>query len=181
MKLPDDLALAIVGAQLSSYVSAAVLLAVFWRHQRTWRGFEPVAITVTELCDVTGYRRSWIYEALRELKDRRIVTVRQGGGRGHPSAYQVADHRSWIPPKQSTGSGHISKESVHAVADGFAPETVHSPSSRSAPPLSIPPGEIRNGEVEEVERPRGLERKQHASVAGNARSFFTQQQEPERG
>jgi len=172
VKLPDDLALAMVGAQLSSYVSSAVLLAIFWRHQRTYRGFEPVAITVPELCDVTGYSRSWIYEALRELRDRRMVTVRQGGGRGHPSAYQVADHRTWLPPKESTGSGHIYKERVHAVADGFGPETVQSASSGSAPPLSIPPREKKNGEVEEVERPRGPEGNNHVSVAGRRQELL---------
>src|SRR5207245_2124343 len=66
VKLHDDLALAIIGARLASPKSLAVLLAIFWRHQRTYRDAEPVAVGRHELAKVIGCAPSSVQAALRE-------------------------------------------------------------------------------------------------------------------
>jgi hypothetical protein len=132
--LHDDLALAIIGARLASPKSLAVLLAIFWRHQRTYRGAEPVAVGRHELAEVIGCAPSSVQAALRELSDRDMIQVRPGGGRGHPSAYALTDPATW----KLTGLPDTLERKVTDEPVSKSPETDRRSNSESPSPLRIP-------------------------------------------
>lgn len=149
VKLADDLALAMMAADLTSWASGAVLLAIFWRHQRTYRGLQPVPITVRDLCENTGLARATVHRALRELIDRDLVLVTVGGGRGRASSYQVAEPAAWSQ-KGSHRSDPLIRKGSHR-SDRLGPERVSRRRSETDSPLSIPLRENKKVEVEEVE------------------------------
>jgi DNA-binding MarR family transcriptional regulator len=93
----DGLALAMVHARIVNATSWAVLLAIHYAQQRDYHK-RPQAITVREFAQVTGFARSNIQSALRELEQRGIIEVKRGKGRREASTYSVAFQSRWKEP-----------------------------------------------------------------------------------
>jgi len=98
VKVADRVALAIMRCTFAHTVSWPVLWAIFWRQQtrHPHDPDKPVEISIDELVAQTGYRRSTVYLALRELNEREMLVTVSGGGRHRKSAYQLTDAERWL-------------------------------------------------------------------------------------
>jgi DNA-binding transcriptional ArsR family regulator len=88
-------ALAMAQARFTQRASPAVLLAILRTDQVRELRDQPVAISVPDFCELTGFSPSSVRHALHELRDRGIVKVNRGHGRGHVSTYRVTDPSRW--------------------------------------------------------------------------------------
>jgi DNA-binding MarR family transcriptional regulator len=94
----DGMAVAIIRARLKHPASWAVLMAIHYRQQRDYRK-RAQAITVRTFASETGFPKSKVQQALKELESRRVIEVRRGNGRREASVYEVTYHSRWTEPE----------------------------------------------------------------------------------
>ena len=90
-----------------------------------WRDYTPEHAypSIEALISATGMARSSVVRALREIADKGIVEITQGGGRGHANVYRVL-----LP--LSAGKG-IETDSANSIeTKPFSDETVSKPAEK---------------------------------------------------
>jgi hypothetical protein len=102
--LDDWLMLALLDAgKRVSPAAYAVLWAITWKVLSQFHKvdvaideLDAVAISVDELCQVTGFTEAAVYRALKRLEDCKVITrVASGGGRGQKNFYGIHNPEAW--------------------------------------------------------------------------------------